>query len=44
MNGPVGESIEIVPTIANILGFDTAIPAGMLREPAFNGILKNAFF
>ncbi|MGB1039628.1 MAG: hypothetical protein ACPGVD_01995 [Flavobacteriales bacterium] len=27
---PVGESIDIVPTIAHILGFDTSIPAGML--------------
>jgi hypothetical protein len=27
---PVGESIDIVPTIAHILGFDTNIPAGKL--------------
>ena len=27
---PVGESIDIVPTIAHILGFDTNIPAGLL--------------
>ena len=25
-----GESVDIVPTIANILGFDTDIPAGLL--------------
>jgi hypothetical protein len=27
---PVGESIDMVPTIANILGFDLEIPGGML--------------
>ena len=27
---PVGESVDIVPTIANILGFDSSIPSGML--------------
>lgn len=27
---PVGESVDIVPTIAHILGFDSSIPAGML--------------
>ena len=26
----VGESIDIVPTIANILGFDTEMPSGLL--------------
>lgn len=30
INTVTGESIDIVPTIANILGFDTNIPAGML--------------
>lgn len=29
-NNPVGESIDIVPTIANVLGFDTQIPGGLL--------------
>ncbi|MEZ4773624.1 MAG: alkaline phosphatase family protein [Bacteroidia bacterium] len=29
-SNPVGESIDIVPTIAHILGFDVHIPAGML--------------
>ncbi len=43
-NSPIGESIEIVPTIANILGFDTAIPAGMLKPAAFNDLLINAFY
>jgi hypothetical protein len=27
---PVGESVDIVPTIANILGFDSSIPSGLL--------------
>jgi hypothetical protein len=27
---PVGESVDIVPTIAHILGFDSSIPAGLL--------------
>ncbi|WNJ17790.1 twin-arginine translocation signal domain-containing protein [Pontibacter sp. G13] len=27
---PIGESIDVVPTIAHILGFDIHIPAGML--------------
>ncbi|MFK7922115.1 MAG: hypothetical protein AB8H47_09170 [Bacteroidia bacterium] len=27
---PVGESIDIVPTIANLLGFENQIPAGLL--------------
>jgi hypothetical protein len=26
-----GESIDIVPTIANILGFDNDIPSGLLE-------------
>lgn len=30
INSIQGESIDIVPTIANILGFDTGIPNGML--------------
>ena len=34
-----GESIDIVPTIANILGFDTDIPAGMLQ----GRVLEEAF-
>lgn len=31
-SGHPGESIEIVPTIANILGFDDSIPSGMLKS------------
>ena len=27
---PYGETIDIVPTIANLLGFDTGIPGGLL--------------
>ena len=27
---PVGESIDLVPTVANLLGFDVGIPAGFL--------------
>lgn len=34
-----GESIDIVPTIANILGFDAEIPSGMLS----GSVLKQAF-
>ncbi len=44
LNSVVGESIEIVPTIANILGFDTSIPSGMLKPAGFNDLLLNAFF
>ena len=40
----VGESIEIVPTIANILGFDSAIPGGMLVPSSNNQLLLNGFF
>ena len=29
-SNPMGESIDIVPTIAHILGFDTQIPTGLL--------------
>lgn len=29
-SNPVGESIDVVPTIANLLGFDNQIPAGLL--------------
>ncbi|MCS6935792.1 MAG: hypothetical protein NZM35_11700 [Chitinophagales bacterium] len=36
---PLGESIDIVPTIANLLGFDTEIPAGMLP----GRVLQEAF-
>ena len=36
---PVGESIDIVPTIAHILGFDTLIPSGMLP----GNVLSQAF-
>lgn len=37
-----GESIEIVPIIANILGFDTDIPAGLIYPYSACG-LKDAF-
>ncbi len=33
---PVGESIDIVPTIAHILGFDSAIPSGYLPGRILN--------
>ena len=36
---PIGESIDIVPTIAHILGFDTLIPSGMLP----GNVLSQAF-
>jgi len=39
INQETGESIDIVPTIANILGFDTDIPAGMLQ----GRVLEEAF-
>jgi hypothetical protein len=26
-----GESVDVVPTIANILGFDTDVPFGMME-------------
>ena len=41
---PVGESIEIVPTIANILGIDSAIPGGLLVPSSSNQLLLNGFF
>ena len=41
---PLGESTEIVPAIANILGFDTAIPGGMLVPSSNNQLLLNGFF
>jgi hypothetical protein len=31
-SNPVGESIHVVPTIANILGFDTDIPGGLISS------------
>ncbi|HNT80001.1 MAG TPA: alkaline phosphatase family protein, partial [Bacteroidia bacterium] len=31
INQTAGESIEIIPTIANILGFDTSLPTGILK-------------
>ena len=36
---PAGESIDIVPTVANILGFNNEIPAGLLAGKS----LKQAF-
>jgi hypothetical protein len=38
-SNPVGESIDAVPTIAKILGFDTDIPPGMLD----GSVLSQAF-
>jgi hypothetical protein len=35
-----GESIDIVPTIANILGFDTDIPGGLLN----GNVLTESFY
>jgi hypothetical protein len=32
INSIMGESTEIVPAIANILGFDTAIPSGFIKN------------
>ena len=43
-NNQLGESIEIVPAIANILGFDSAIPTSMLKPASNNDLLLNAFF
>ena len=37
INAVQGESIDIVPTIAKILGFDTDIPAGVLPPGSFLG-------
>lgn len=39
-SSPVGESIDVVPTIANILGFDHSIPPGMLRGRVLNEAFK----
>ncbi|MEX0810768.1 MAG: hypothetical protein WD048_01040 [Chitinophagales bacterium] len=33
---PVGESVDIVPTIAHILGFDNAVPGGLLQGRVLN--------
>lgn len=38
-----GESIEIIPSMANILGFDSDIPGGMLKPFAGSG-MQQAFF
>lgn len=35
---PIGESIDLVPTIAHALGFDTAIPSGMLPGRVLNEV------
>jgi hypothetical protein len=32
INTIMGESTEIVPAIANLLGFDTGIPGGMIKD------------
>ena len=39
INTVQGESVDIVPTIANILGFDTAIPGGLLDGQVLNQAL-----
>ena len=43
-NNPIGESIEIVPVIANILGFDTSIPSGLIRPASNCDLLNYAFY
>ncbi len=35
-NNGIGQSIDLVPTIANILGFDTDIPGGLLNGRVLN--------
>ena len=40
----VGESIEIVPAIANILGFDNVIPGSLLTPASSNQLLLNGFY
>ena len=42
ISGQAGESIEIVSAIANILGFDTDIPGGMLK-PFSSCAIQSAF-
>lgn len=42
INTIMGESTEIVPAIANMLGFDTGIPAGYIKDWSLCQI-KNAF-
>ncbi len=44
IGSPVGESIEIVPAIANILGFDNNIPGSILTPAINNQLLLNAFY
>lgn len=41
---PVGETTEIVPVIANILGFDTGIPGGKLEKSYNDCDIRQAFF
>lgn len=38
-SSPVGESIDLVPTIANLLGFDVNIPSGRLTGRVLNEAL-----
>jgi len=38
-SNPIGESIDIVPTIAHLLGFDTAIPANFLPGRVLSEVL-----
>ena len=42
-NGFGGESIEIASVISNVLGFDSAIPGGMIKDYAFCD-LNQAFY
>jgi hypothetical protein len=44
INATIGESIEVVPVIANLLGFDNAIPGSMGLTPYSNCDLKAAFY
>ncbi|MEO0898973.1 MAG: hypothetical protein AAFY71_21355 [Bacteroidota bacterium] len=37
-NNPVGETIDLVPTVANLLGFDLDIPTGLLNGRVLNEI------
>jgi hypothetical protein len=45
MNGNLfgGESVEVVPTIANLLGFDSSVPADLLSKPFVDCDMSQAF-
>lgn len=38
ISGTTGESIDVASAIANLLGFDTQVPSGMLRDFNVTGI------